>query len=99
MERIKASVINSGEHVYVSIEVAGDSIRIPISKEDPKQVKVAFNRLIERLRAGVFTIDFQTTGEDLFSQVAMEYIEQLNREILEVHAEMEQYNLLAPREA
>ena len=34
-------------------------------------------------------------GEDLFSQVANEYITQLNREIQEVHGEMEEHGLVA----
>jgi hypothetical protein len=33
-------------------------------------------------------------GEDLFSQVAEEYIKQLNKEIREVRAEMEEYSLV-----
>ena len=33
-------------------------------------------------------------GDDLFSQVAKEYVTQLNREIQEVHGEMKQYGLI-----
>ena len=37
----------------------------------------------------------ENVGEDLFSQVATEYITQLNREIQEVHGEMKHYDLVA----
>ena len=39
--------------------------------------------------------ELDKVGDDLFSQVANEYITQLNREIQEVHGEMKQYGLVA----
>ena len=46
-------------------------------------------------KEGEFQIELDEIGEDLFSQVANEYITQLNREIKEVHVEMDQYGLVA----
>jgi hypothetical protein len=66
-----------------------------MSEDKPNEVKSAFNRLIARIKDGVFQIELTEVGEDLFSQVANEYITQLNREIQEVHGEMEQYGLVA----
>jgi intergrase/recombinase len=57
-------------------------------------VKSAFNKLIERIKEGEFEIELEEVGEDLFSQVANEYIMQLNREIGEVRDEMIQYGLI-----
>ena len=66
-----------------------------MSDDSPNEVKSAFNLLIARIKDGEFQIELLEVGEDLFSQVANEYITQLNREILEVHGEMQQYRLIA----
>ena len=55
-----------------------------MSEDKPNEVKSAFNRLIARIKDGEFQIILAEIGDDLFSQVANEYITQLNREIKEV---------------
>ena len=94
MEMIKATVVQDGEKHFIKIEDEKHTIRIPMSEDKPNEVKSAFNRLITRLKDGEFQIELTEVGEDLFSQVASEYITQLNREILEVHGEMKQYGLV-----
>lgn len=94
MEMIKATVEQIEEKYFIEIKDGEDTIRIPISEDKPFEVKSAFNRLIARIKGGEFQIELDNVGDDLFSQVANEYITQLNREILEVHGEMEQNDLL-----
>ncbi len=94
MVTVKASVQNEGEKYFLDIALEEGSVRIPISEDNPNLVKSAFNRLIERTRAGEFKIELVDVGDDLFSQVAKEYISQLNKEIREVRAEMKQFKLL-----
>ena len=95
METIKASVVQVEEKYFIKIDAEYGEIRIPMSEDKPNEVKSAFNKLIARLKDGEFQIEFEEVGEDLFSQVASEYITQLNREIQEVHGEMKQYGLIA----
>jgi len=66
-----------------------------MSEDKPNEVKSAFNSLIARIKDGEFQIELAEVGEDLFSQVANEYITQLNRDIQEVRGEMEQHGLVA----
>jgi hypothetical protein len=66
-----------------------------MSEDKPNEVKSAFNRLNARIKDGEFQIGLTEVGEDLFSQVANEYITQLNREIQKVHGEMEQCSLFS----
>ncbi len=94
METIKATVVQDKEKHFINIEDKEHPIRIPMSEDKPNDVKSAFNRLIARIKKGVFQIELTEVGEDLFYQVANEYITQLNREIQEVHGEMEQYGLV-----
>ena len=94
MEVINASVAEvEGKH-FIKIKTGDADIKIPISEDKPAEVKKAFNRLIARIKKGDFKIELEVVGSDLFSQVANEYIIQLNREIQEVRSEMKQYGLL-----
>jgi len=94
METIKATVVQVDEKYFIKIEDEDQAITIPISEEKPNEVKNAFNKIITRIKGGEFQIELEEVGEDLFSQVANEYITQLNREIQGVHGEMKQYGLV-----
>jgi len=95
METIKATVEQVDEKYFIKIEDKDYTIRIPMSEDKPNEVKSAFNKLINRIKDGEFQIELEEVGEDLFSQVANEYITQLNREIHEVHGEMKQHGLVS----
>lgn len=94
METIKACVVLEDEKHFIKIEAGDEEIRIPMSEDKPNDVKSAFNKLIERIKEGLFHIEMVEVGDDLFSQVANEYITQLNREIRGVHGEMKQCGLI-----
>lgn len=94
METIEASVENHDEKHFIKIQDNEDAITIPISEDDPNVVKAVFNKLIERLRKGLFKIELNKDGSDLFSQIAKEYIKQLNAELAEVYGELEQEGLI-----
>jgi methyl-accepting chemotaxis protein len=98
MAKVRATVQGVGDKHYLDIELESDTVRIPMSDDNPNHVKSAFNRLIERAKSGEFTVELDKIGDDLFSQVANEYVGQLNREIKEVRAEMKQLNLLGDKQ-
>ncbi len=97
METIKATVVQIDQKHSINISAEDTTISIPISEDKPNEVKSAFNKLIARIKDGEFRIELAEVGDDLFSQVAKEYITQLNREIKEVHGEMKQYGLIGAR--
>ena len=94
METIKATVVELDEKHFIKIETEDEEINIAISEDKPIEVKSAFNKLIARIKDGEFEIELEDVGPDLFSQVASEYITQLNREIQEVRGEMEDLGLV-----
>ena len=94
METISASVESRDDKHYIKIRDEGMEIVIPMSENKPKEVKSAFNNIIVRIKSGEFQIKLEDVGEDLFSQVANEYIKQLNREIREIHRQMKEYGLV-----
>lgn len=94
MEVLKAEVQSVEDSYSIKIEFDGDNVSIPLSEDKPNDVKAAFNKLIVRLKSGLFCIELDECGEDLFSQVAKEYLVQLNREVQEVYGEMENHGLI-----
>lgn len=94
METVKATVVELEEKHFIKIESGDEEIKIPISEDKPNEVKSAFNKLIARIKKGEFEIKLEDIGQDLFSQVANEYVTQLNREIQEVRGEMQGYGLV-----
>ena len=94
METIKATVENIGDKYFIKIKTGVEEISIPMSEDKPNEVKSAFNKIITRIKVGEFQIKLDEVRDDLFSQVANEYLTQLNREIQEIHGEMKQYGLV-----
>lgn len=94
METVKATIMVLEEKHYIKIELGEEGINIPISEDNPNVVKSAFNKLIGRIKDGELEIKLEQIGQDLFSQVANEYVTQLNREIQEVSGEMKAYGLV-----
>ena len=94
METISASVESCDDKHFIRIRDEGMEVVIPMSEDKPNEVKSAFNKIIVRIKSGEFEIKLEEVGEDLFSQVANEYIRQLNREIREIHGQMKEYGLV-----
>ena len=92
--KIEAVVVAHDDKHFIKIETEDGEIKIPISEDNPNEVKSAFNKIISVIKKKVFQIELNDVGQDLFSQVANEYVTQLNREIQEVRKEMEGYGLV-----
>ena len=93
MVAVKATVTQDDKKHFIKIDLEDGAVQIPMSDDKADDVKSAFNKLIIQIKKGEFQIKLESTGDDLFLQVANEYIKQLNREIKEVHAEMQQLGL------
>ncbi|WP_457332342.1 hypothetical protein [Rhizobacter sp. P5_C2] len=99
MVTLDATVECVEEKYFLKINVEEGPITIPLSDDNPNAVKSAFNKLIQRISIGEFTIKLDIVGEDLFSMVANEYLAQLNREIQEVRSQMKEYDLVKVEQA
>jgi hypothetical protein len=99
MVTLDATVECVEEKYFLKIGVEQGPVTIPLSDDNPNAVKSAFNRLIQRIKIGEFTIRLDKVGEDLFSMVANEYLTQLNREVQEVHSQMQEYGLVNANQA
>jgi len=94
MDKIEATLLTESDKYSIQIN-SEPKIIIPISDDNANAVKSAFNKLIEQLQKGKFSISL-TDQEDkgLFYYVANEYIEQLNGELSDVYDNMEQYGFI-----
>jgi hypothetical protein len=99
MVTLDATVECVEEKYFLKISVEDGPVTIPLSDDNPNEVKSAFNKLIQRIRTGEFNIKLDKVGEDLFSMVASEYLIQLNREIQEVRSQMTEYGLIKVEKA
>jgi len=93
MDTVEAELVTEGESYFIQINDK-PSIRIPISDDNANIVKAAFGAILCRLRKGSIKIVLKETKEDLFFHVAKEYLEQLNGEMLEVHAAMAEHGFI-----
>ncbi|MEX2374498.1 MAG: hypothetical protein WD942_02795 [Dehalococcoidia bacterium] len=98
MDRLEARVQDQDGVVAIVIDVGDEEVRIPISEDKPGAVKRAFNRLLLRIKKGAVEVQLEGDGEDPFTQVAKEYLRQLNREVQEIRSEMEEHGLTEARD-
>jgi hypothetical protein len=98
MAKIDATIEANGDARTLRIGSDDKAIHIPLSEDAPNKVKAAFNRLLIRLRDGDLEIAFDDTTDDLFAQVAAEYIQQLNSEIREIRRQMKRHGLTSDDE-
>ena len=94
METYKASVINKEEDWFLVLSISGGDLSIPLTQDEPLAIKSVFNELILKLKENEFEFIFQDTGDDLFSQIAKEYIKQLNAELRSVRKELSDYDFV-----
>jgi len=82
------------EH-YLSLKIGDTVLKIPLTKDEPNEIKKVFNALIIRLKKGPFNFTMvEKEDGDLIYHVAKEYVKQLNTELSEVYQELEHNQLL-----
>jgi hypothetical protein len=96
METYEAKIVEEGSEVYLELTLASKSLRIPITKDQPNEIKAIFDELIKHLKNGLFNFSYEEvdTG-DINYQIAKEYISQLHSELIKVFDELKSHGLLA----
>ena len=94
MEIYEAKMIKDGENHYLELNIKIETLRISMTEDLPNEIKSVFNKLILRLKSEHFNFKLESVDTDLFSQVATEYIGQLNRELTAIHGELAHQKLL-----
>ena len=94
MEMYDAKMINDGENHHMELNMKTATLKISMTEDLPNEIKATFNQLILRLKIEHFNFNLGDVDTDLFSQIAKEYIGQLNKELTTIHTELAHYGLL-----
>ena len=95
MDMYSAEVIEIDDDRFLSLKVDKDELRIPITKDEPVEIKKVFNALILKLKKGPFNFSIkEEENGDIIYHVTKEYIEQLNSELGDIYKELEESGLL-----
>lgn len=95
METFKADVVERESDYYLMLNIQDAELSIPLTKDEPNEVKVIFNHLILKLKKSPFKFEISEREEgDIFYNIAKEYITQLNSELDAIHKELDANNLL-----
>ncbi|MGV0924545.1 hypothetical protein [Empedobacter tilapiae] len=93
METKKATIKREEPNTYLVLEVGDNPIQITLTDDNPNNVKSAFNLILRELKKGLFELKLEDDNSDLFNNICVEYLNQLNAEIKIIHAELEEFEL------
>ena len=93
MEIKKATIKREELNTYLVLQVGDNPIRITLTDDNPNNVKSAFNIILKELKRGLFEFELDDESSDLYNNICVEYLNQLNTELKTIHAELEDYEL------
>ncbi|WP_026775756.1 hypothetical protein [Polaribacter sp. Hel_I_88] len=93
METKKATIKREEPHTYLVLDIGDNPIQINLTDDNPNNVKSAFNLILKELKKGLFEFELEDESSDLYNNICVEYLTQLNSEIKAIHTELEEYEL------
>ncbi|MCH7536194.1 MAG: hypothetical protein IH948_10725, partial [Bacteroidetes bacterium] len=94
----KASIRREEDNTYLVLEVDGNQHKIVLTEDNPNNIKSVFNNLLMELKKGQFNFELEDEEDDLYFHICKEYVVQLNQELVSVHGELREYDLLEEEE-
>jgi len=89
----KATIKREELNTYLVLEVGENPIQIILTDDNPNNVKSAFNLILKELTKGIFEFKLEDESLDLYNNICVEYLSQLNAEIKIIHGELEEFEL------
>jgi len=93
MEIKKATIKREQDNTYLVLEVGENQIQIVLTDDNPNNVKSAFNHILKELKNGLFEFELEDESSDLYNNICVEYIKQLNLEMKTIYNELVEYEL------
>lgn len=95
MEIYNAKVIELDSEYSLSFNINDETYSIPLTKDEPNEVKGVFNQLIIHLKKGSFNFNMEEKEDSyVIYHVAKEYIDQLNAELDAIYEELKVHKLI-----
>jgi hypothetical protein len=98
MEAKKATIQREETNTYLILHLTDAEQKITLTDDNPNNVKAVFNVLLKELKKGSFKFELEDSTEDLYQHICMEYITQLNAEMITVYKELDEFELLENKE-
>lgn len=96
METKKATIKREEANTYLVLEVGETTVQITLTDDNPNNVKAAFNTILKELKNGLFEYALKDEMSDLYNNICVEYLKQLNAEIQTIYNELKEYELTEP---
>lgn len=93
METKKATIKREESNTHLILEIGENPVEITLTDDNPNNVKSAFNVILRELKKGLFEFKLEDENSDLFNNICIEYLNQLNTEIKSIHSELKEYEL------
>lgn len=95
METNQATIKRTENSASLILHVNDQEYEIVLTEDNPNRVKSVFNNLLSALKKGVFAFELKDDeGTDLYHDICLEYIKQLNGELKSVYDELKDFELL-----
>ena len=89
-----ATIHRKDSSATLKLALDADELNIVLTEDNPNEVKIVFNKLLERLKSGEFDFNLTDEKEDLYFHICKEYITQLNAELKSTYKELQDNGLL-----
>jgi hypothetical protein len=93
METKKATIKREESNTYLVLEIGANPIQITLTDDNPNNVKLAFNLILKELKKELFEFELDDKTLDLYNNICVEYLSQLNAEMKSIRTELEEYEL------
>lgn len=93
METKKATIKREETNTYLVLEVSETPLQIILTDDNPNNVKIVFNSLLKELKKGLFEFNLEDETQDLYNNICLEYLVQLNSELRAIYDELVDYEL------
>ena len=94
METKKATITREKDKAILVLVGLSNNHEIILTEDNPNNIKLVFNNLINDLKKGIFQFELEDTNNDLFHNICKEYLIQLNTELQSIYNEMDEFDLL-----
>lgn len=94
METKKAKILREEANTHLVLELGQGQVEITLTEDNPNNVKTAFNSILKELKNGLFEFTLEDETHDLFNNICVEYLTQLNSELKAIYNELEEYELI-----
>ena len=94
METKNATIKRGAETTSLILNLPGKQFELILTEDNPNKVKSTFNNLLKELKSGLFCFELKDDVIDLYHDICVEYLKQLNSELKTVFDEMKEFDLL-----